>query len=216
MLTAPVCAAKTSGMDTIALLLLAAGSSSRMGGRDKLLEPINGTPLLSIMLARAQATGIATFVTLPSITSPRTALLGAGITPVYVPNAASGMAASLRAGVAALPATCSAVMIIPADMPDLQTSDFKSLIEIFCSDPNVPILRATSAGRRPGHPVILPKRFFEEVRALTGDRGASPLLKAHADQVRLFALEGDRAITDLDTPEDWAAWRASQAPKQIT
>jgi molybdenum cofactor cytidylyltransferase len=43
---------------------------------------------------------------------------------------------------------------------------------------------------------------------LTGDTGAREVLKRHSDRVHLVPLKGDRALTDLDTPEDWAAWRA--------
>jgi molybdenum cofactor cytidylyltransferase len=44
---------------------------------------------------------------------------------------------------------------------------------------------------------------------LTGDQGARDLLRAHADDVRAVVLPARHAVTDLDTPEDWANWRAA-------
>ncbi|MDQ7071457.1 MAG: NTP transferase domain-containing protein, partial [Rhodobacterales bacterium] len=44
-------------MNHLAILILAAGASARMNGRDKLLEPINDTPLLGVIVARATSTG---------------------------------------------------------------------------------------------------------------------------------------------------------------
>jgi len=196
-------------MNTLALLLLAAGTSSRMGGGDKLLELIDGKPLLSVMVARALNSGLPVYVTLPDPDCARAQLVAnTAAQPVFVVDAAHGMATSLRAGIAALPETCTGAMIVPADMPDLQTTDFKHLSEVFTKDKSAPILRATSQDGTMGHPVILPRRFFEAVKSLTGDRGASPLLRANADQIRTVPLAQNRALTDLDTPQDWAEWRA--------
>lgn len=197
-------------MNTVAILLLAAGASTRMNGRDKLLEPINGTPLLAVMIARALATDAPVFVTLPADNPKRAALVGPLASPIIVSDARSGMAASLRAGIAALPSDCSAAMIVPADMPDLQTTDFKQMLQVFNQDKTAPILRATTQTGRHGHPVILPQRFFQEIKTLTGDRGAAPLLRKHSAQIRTVPLAGTRATTDLDTPQDWAAWHAQQ------
>jgi molybdenum cofactor cytidylyltransferase len=44
---------------------------------------------------------------------------------------------------------------------------------------------------------------------LTGDQGARAVLQRHADKILYTALPGQHATTDLDTPEAWAAWRAS-------
>jgi len=193
----------------IAILILAAGASTRMAGGDKLLEIVDGRPLLTVMIARALATSARVFVTLPDAQSPRAALMSGGATALYVADANTGMAASLRAGVAALPTDCTAVMILPADMPDLQTAELVQMITAFDADPHAPILRATTPDGKMGHPVILPQRFFAQIAHLTGDRGASPILKAHQDQIRTVAFADNRAITDLDTPQDWTIWRAA-------
>ena len=59
--------------------------------------------------------------------------------------------------------------------------------------------------------MLLPPWLRPEILALTGDQGARELLQRHRDKVRLVPLPEARAITDLDTPEDWAAWRQRQA-----
>jgi CTP:molybdopterin cytidylyltransferase MocA len=43
---------------------------------------------------------------------------------------------------------------------------------------------------------------------LQGDDGGRAIMIAHRDQTHLVPLPGDHATRDLDTPEDWAAWRA--------
>lgn len=192
------------------ILLLAAGASSRMRGADKLLEEVGGTPLIATMARRAAALA-PTLVTLPALDHPRAeALQDMDLTLIPVPDAAEGMAASLRRGTAALPDRATGVMILPADMPELTEEDLKTLAQTWQSDPDT-ILRATAADGTPGHPVIFPKDLFGALKQLSGDTGARALLKSNP--VRHVALPARHALTDLDTPEDWAAWRNRQPPQ---
>jgi CTP:molybdopterin cytidylyltransferase MocA len=192
----------------IAILLLAAGQSSRMRGRDKLMEEVDGAPLLSTMVQRAQETGGPVFVTLPGMEHERAALIGSAM-PVLVPDAAEGMAASVRRGVAALPPHITAVIILPTDMPELTGEDFQAVLGAFSSE-NPAIVRGASADGHPGHPVLFPQHCFEDLKALSGDQGARALLKSGKYPVRLVPLPEEHALTDLDTPEAWARWRAQQ------
>ena len=100
-------------------------------------------------------------------------------------------------------------MILPADMPELETSDLAAVIADFAVAPDA-IHRGADADGTPGHPVIIPQRLFPALEGLRGDEGARSVLKR--EDVRLTALPGRRALTDLDTPEDWAAWRAGRTP----
>ena len=191
---------------TLTILLLAAGAASRMRGSDKLLEPVAGAPLIATMAHRAM-TIAPTCVTLPGPDHPRASALGGiAVTQIPVPDAAEGMAASIRAGVAALPAGSTAVMILPADMPDITTQDLATMAAAWAATPDA-ILRATAHDGTPGHPVIFPARLFPHLARLTGDQGARPLLQA--EPPLLIALPDQHATTDLDTPEAWAAWRAA-------
>ncbi|WP_291734588.1 nucleotidyltransferase family protein [Leisingera sp. F5] len=190
-------------MTAIAILLLAAGASSRMQGRDKLMEDVDGQPLLALMCRRAALTGLPVFVTLPSKAHPRAAATGSA-TPVPVPDAAEGMAASIRRGIAALPEQTQAVMILPADMPEVVTQDMLRLAAHFHGEDS-PVLRAASEDGTQGHPVLFPRRCFAALNSLSGDQGARSILTS--EPVQMVPLPKNHALTDLDTPEDWAAWR---------
>jgi CTP:molybdopterin cytidylyltransferase MocA len=193
-------------MSAIAILLLAAGASSRMAGRDKLMEEVEGKPLLALITERALRTGMPCYVTVPDLGHPRVSVTGtAHVIPV--PDAAEGMAASIRSGIAVLPETVEAAMILPSDMPELQTQDLLHLAAHFHGSDGK-ILRAMSSDGTPGHPVLFPRRCFRALGQIRGDQGARALLQGQ--DVQLVSLPGDRAITDLDTPEAWARWRASR------
>ncbi|HSG55542.1 MAG TPA: nucleotidyltransferase family protein [Paracoccaceae bacterium] len=199
-------------MTQIAILILAAGGSTRMGpGRDKLLEAVAGQPLLARAIGQACATGAQVFVALPGPDHPRTALrLGSCAQAVYVADAAEGMAASIRAGVAALPAQIDAVMILPADMPEVTGDDLQTVMDGFVAGHGKAIAQACSDDGRPGHPVIFPRRCFAALTRLSGDRGAKSLLAGDSLPVRQIPLPAAHALTDLDTPQDWADWRRGQ------
>jgi CTP:molybdopterin cytidylyltransferase MocA len=188
------------------ILILAAGASSRMRGADKLLEQIDGQPLLHRIAAAAVATGVAVSVALPPDRPERNfALTGLPLSQITVPEPATGMATSLKAGLAALPADAP-VLLLLADLPELDAHDLRLMLREWQATPDL-ILRGTAMDGTPGHPVCFPAWCRAELAALQGDEGARSILARHRDRLRLIALPGAHATTDLDTPEDWAAWR---------
>lgn len=200
----------------VLILIPAAGAGRRMRGRDKLLERIDGRPLLARQAARARATGCAVLVTLPqadedSARARGAALQGLDVALLSLPDAAEGMAASLRAGArAAQAAGVAGMMVLPADMPDLDTADLGALCAVFsAAEPGTIVQGATATGEG-GHPVILPAALLDKVALLRGDVGARALLQDRRTRICRHFLPGMRARTDLDTPEAWVAWRAAR------
>jgi len=192
---------------SLTILIPAAGASSRMRGGDKLLEPVDGTPMLRRQAQIARDACAQVIVTLrPEDVARRQAVTGVDVTVLSVATAAEGMAASIRAGAKAAQ---GALMILPADMPELDSDDLRAMIEAFDQAPHA-ILRAASADGRPGHPVIFPADLRGKLQGLRGDEGARSVLAQYPARVILIALPDQHALTDLDTPEAWAAWRTGR------
>lgn len=199
-------------MDRVAIVIPAAGSSSRMRGGDKLMEEIEGEPMLRRIARLSLAASPVVFVTLPEggpHARPRLAALsGLGVRPLPVPDAHEGLAASLRAAVAAAGhVSPPGLMVVPADMPELTAPDLITVATVYEGEPET-VLRAAASDYTPGHPVVFPARLFGELAVLSGDQGGRRIIAGEV--VRLLPLPDRRAITDLDTPEDWAAWRAAR------
>lgn len=189
------------------ILILAAGSSSRMRGGDKLLELIDGTAQLTRITKAALATGHPVTVALPPDRPARgTCLAGLHLRQVVVPNPESGMAASLVAGLAAVPPHAP-VLLLLADLPDITAEDLRTALAAWADQPDR-ILRGMGADGRPGHPVGFPPDLRADLLALTGDQGAREVVQRHKARLLGVALPDQHATTDLDTPEDWARWRA--------
>lgn len=197
-------------MAGILILIPAAGASSRMRGRDKLLEKVRGQPLLRDRVTLALGTGAEVLVTLPPDRPLRRAALAGLKDPrlslITVTDPETGLSASLRDGAHwAIRHWADALMIFLPDLPDLTADDITFMLQTYDFKS---ILRATSQDGTPGHPVILPARLFDALTRLSGDQGARDILQNHP--VIAIALPGQRAITDLDTPESWDVWRATQ------
>ncbi len=184
-----------------------------MRGRDKLLERVEGMPLLRRQAGIAVESGCEVAVALRKGDLARREAIGRlGVTVIGVGNAAEGIGATLRAAALHVMkrAPNQAMMILLPDVPGITASDVKSVIRRFnAAGGNTPT-RASDAAGRPGTPLILPPRLLPGFAGLAGDAGGRTVLKG--ETVMSVRLEGDRATRDLDTPEDWRLWRRETEP----
>ncbi|WP_370634881.1 NTP transferase domain-containing protein [Roseivivax sp. GX 12232] len=196
---------------TITAVLPAAGFGRRMRGGDKLLEQVSGEPLLRRLARMAGRVLDHVVVALPAPDGARAeALSGLNLTVATVKWPEDGMSSSLVAGVEAAPEG-SAYLVLPADMPEITEEDLALLAAAFRAGGGRRLVRATDCEGRPGHPVIFPADCRAALLGLSGDAGAREVLRANRNRLESVALPGRRALVDLDTPEDWAEWRATQA-----
>jgi molybdenum cofactor cytidylyltransferase len=184
----------------VAALVLAAGSGSRMGGANKLLLPVGGVPMVrrAVNAALASRCASVTLVTGFAADDVRACLAGLDVTFAHNPEHSTGMASSLRCGLASLASEVDAVVVLLADMPRVDGGHVDRLIAAF--DPERPkIVVPMKAGRR-GNPILWPRAFIAEMRTIEGDVGARDLLRRHADQIEAVAFDDDAIFADVDTP----------------
>ena len=200
----------SSAVSDLPIIILAAGQSSRMRGTDKLLEIVDEIPLIRRQAERARAaTTGPVLVALPVAPHPRYEVLaGLDVQPVPVPDAAEGMGASMRTVFAALAPDVRAAMLVLADLPDISVDDIKTVVQSVEFNDDTKIWRGATEDGKPGHPIVFASSLFPNIAALTGDTGGKDVVAAAGDHVELIPLPGQHARADLDTPEDWADWRA--------
>ncbi len=196
----------------IPILLLAAGQSRRMRGRDKLIEPIKGQPLLRRVALRCLATSHPVFIALPSEPHARYDALNAlEVIRIPVPDAQKGMSTSLKTGISNLPEHVQGALVVLADMPDLETEHIRAVINARSTHPKALIWRGANQHGKPGHPVLFDASLFPNLKALEGDDGAQSVVQSALPHVHLVTSLGEAALTDLDTPEAWENWRQVQS-----
>ena len=198
---------------SLPIIILAAGSSSRMRGRDKLLEDVDGAPLLRQQAIKACAvTSGPVLIALPPAPHPRyTALSGLDVQMVGVTDADEGMNASLRTIFAALPKSASCAMVLLADLPDVTAADLERVADAVDLNSDTQVWRGATQDAAPGHPIVFHASLFPYIAKLTGDSGGREVIAQAKGRVALIPLEGDRARRDLDTPEEWHTWREARS-----
>lgn len=203
----------------VAVLVLAAGRSTRMGGPNKLLAEADGAPLVVHAVKAALASqAVEVVVVLGHMAGEIRPAIEKAIPPksrvrfVTNPDFADGLSTSVRTGIAALGPTVDAAIVQLGDMPGVGAPLLDRLMAAFSPVEGRSICVPTVGGKR-GNPVLWARRFFPEMGTLSGDSGAKHLIGEHADLVCEVEMTGEAAITDIDTPEALAAWRARSSEK---
>ncbi|MFG1202957.1 molybdopterin-binding/glycosyltransferase family 2 protein [Xanthobacter aminoxidans] len=200
--------------DGFAAVILAAGRSSRMGeGINKLLAEVGGRPVIRRVAEAALASRARPVIVVTGHEHGRVeaALAGLEVSFVHNPDHATGMASSLRAGIAAVPETVAGALVVLGDMPLLAPGLLDRLMAAYAPASGRLIAAPVEGGQR-GHPVLWSRRFFAELAALEGDVGARAILAANAElvaEVPVAAEEG--AFLDVDTPRLLAEAREAAA-----
>jgi molybdenum cofactor cytidylyltransferase len=193
----------------IAALVLAAGRSTRMGGPNKLLAEIGGKPLARITVEHALASRARPVVVVTGHQRDKVeaALKGLGVTFVHNPDYAEGLSTSLKAGIAALPATADGAIVCLGDMPQVDAALIDRLVAAFDPEKGALVVVPTIAGKR-GNPVVWSRRFFADLAKLDGDVGARHLIGSYPEAVVEVPLTGRAALVDVDTPDALSAVKA--------
>jgi molybdenum cofactor cytidylyltransferase len=187
---------------SVHVLVLAAGASTRLG-QPKQLVQIGGRPALHMPLSNAVAVaGNAVTVVIGANASALTYLLSHSPASSIVNRQwEEGIASSLRCGLAMVPASADAVMIVLGDQVCVTSDDLKRLLAAWHKQEND--IAAATYDRHVGVPAIFPRWCFPELAQLRGDEGARKILQRNPD--RIVRVQMSNAGFDLDTPEDLAA-----------
>lgn len=193
-------------MADVAAIVLAAGRATRFSGgvegATKLVAEFDGAPLVRHAAQAALDCGArpVVVVTGHARDSVMSALAGLELVEARNFNYASGIASSVRAGVAALPPSCTGALVLLGDMPRVTATLARRLIEAFANDPGVDAVAPLVEGRR-GNPVLLSRRLFPAALQLEGDEGARKLLMRPGLRILELPVADEGAALDVDTPE---------------
>jgi len=193
----------------VAAVVLAAGRSTRMGAVNKLIAEIGGKPLVRIAAEQALASRAQPVIVVTGHERERVeeALNGLPVKLVHNPDYADGLGTSLKTGIAAVPDDADGAIVCLGDMPQVSSGLIDKLLAAFDPEKGALVVVPSIEGRR-GNPVVWSRRFFNDLTAINGDIGARHLIGAYAEAVVEVPLEGDAALTDVDTPESLSAVKA--------
>ena len=195
--------------EKLAVIILAAGSSSRLGQSKQLIE-INGQSLLERQCDLALSVTKNVYCVLGcAIHIHQQVIKNKPVDVVINEKWQQGMSTSIAAGVRVLPDHIDSVMILLVDQWQLNVGHIERLIELWRKTPENIIVasRCYSEKLKQGPPVIFPKKYFTQLTQLTGELGAKPILTKHSKSIQ--RIEMSDAFIDLDTPEQLTMLQAS-------
>ncbi len=193
---------RASGPRRLAAIVLAAGRSTRMGGSNKLLVPIDGKPMVRHAVEAAISAGIGEIVVVTGHMREEVeaALSGLPVRFVHNPRFSEGLSTSLKAGVKALSREVDGAFVLLGDMPRIGPEHLRALAAAFEPAAGRGIVVPVRDGRR-GNPVLWGRAFFSTFAGLEGDSGARALIDQFAEAVAEVAMPDGASLLDVDTPE---------------
>jgi molybdenum cofactor cytidylyltransferase len=194
------CCPATAGLGAI---VLAAGSSRRLGGPKQLLE-LHGEPLVRRAARVAVEAGFWPVVVVlgPGADRVRSALAGMPLVTAHNPEHEEGLASSIRTGLRRLRVCCPdlrGAMLLACDQPDVDEAHLDALAQAAQAEHKT--IAASAYGDDLGVPALVLAEVFPELLALTGDLDARALLGS--DRSRVAAVPAPAGSLDVDTDEDW-------------
>ena len=189
----------------IEAVLLAAGTSSRMGDVNKLTQDVHGTPLIRRVadeISRSKVNGI-TIILGHDAEQVSKALDGINARFLFNPDYHSGQSSSLRYGLDYLPQIATDMMVFLGDMPFITTDVINRLIDRHLNlQDRWSKITLPSVQQQRGNPVIWGEAFFEEMKTLSGDTGARQLFQSYKSAMNIVPFDDVNLCLDADTEDD--------------
>jgi molybdenum cofactor cytidylyltransferase len=186
----------------VGAVVLAAGSSTRMAGADKLLLEFDGRPMIKSVIEAASDGGCHQILVVYSSNEVMQAV-GRDAELVHNPRAGTGMASSLQTGLRALRSDMEAALVLLGDQPMVGSRTVAALLRAWRQEGSRPAVAVSRGeGGKWAPPVVLARELWDELMTLKGDAGARQVLDQRPELVDTVPSL-DR-LDDVDTPEDYA------------
>ena len=192
----------SSDTHSTGIVILAAGQSKRLGEPKQLL-PLEGRSLLRRTVDAALASRCRQVAVVVGAVADRMEeeLAGSPVRIVMNDQWSEGLSTSVRAGLESLEEEVDSVIFVPCDQPALDAAMLDSLVAAH-EKSGKPIVVSAYGGAW-GAPMLVARRYWPELKALQGDRGAQPVAYAHPGEVENVPFP--EGACDIDTREDYEA-----------
>jgi molybdenum cofactor cytidylyltransferase len=197
----------------LSLIVLAAGKSTRMRGKNKLLEHVNGTPMIRRVVQAALQSKIDEVIVVLGWEASRVREVLADLPCNFVLNKEfeSGQSSSVKAGLKAVSNATSALLILPGDVARVDSRSINMVIDAYNETRSAIVVAGHS--QEAGHPILFDKNLFHEIEQINEQTyGLKSVVKQHESEVRFVEVGTANVLRDIDTPDDLKELRNSDAP----
>jgi molybdenum cofactor cytidylyltransferase len=187
----------------LSLIVLAAGKSTRMRGRNKLLAKVKNQSMIRNVVEAGLKSKVDEVIVVLGWEADkiRKALDDLPCRIVVNKDYAKGQSSSVKAGLNEVGATTQAVLILPGDVAMADAASINLVINEYARRKR-PIIVAAHEGK-PGHPILFDKGLFKEVEQIDEQSfGLKSVIEKHRRDMRLIEAGSPNVLRDIDTPED--------------
>jgi molybdenum cofactor cytidylyltransferase len=195
----------------LSLIVLAAGKSTRMRGKNKLLEVIDGSPMIRRVVQAALQSKVDEVIVVLGWEADRVREALVDLPCVFVLNREfeSGQSSSVKAGVRAVSKATHAVLVLPGDVAKIDPASINKVIDDYNKYGNSIVV--ASHNREAGHPILLDRKLFHEIEQINEQTyGLKSVVKQHEKEVRFAVVDTANVLRDIDTPDDLKELRNSE------
>jgi len=186
---------------SVAGIVLAAGSSTRMG-RNKMLLELGRQPLVRRAVTAALDAGLSPVLVVVGHEAERVqeAVAGLDCRPVLNPDHAQGVRVSLQTGVRALPEGVAAAVVLLADMPFVTAAMVRAVADRYRAG-GAPLV-VSEYGDVNAPPTLYDRALFPELLAMSGEGCGKQVVRRHREEAAVVPWP-EAALADVDVPEDY-------------
>ncbi len=188
----------------ISATILAAGSSQRMGD-NKLLLPFQDNTLINVVCKTIIDSYLKPVFVVTGFENKKVVeSLPKSIDKiVYNEDWSRGMATSINKAISSLPNNIDGNMIVLGDMPLVTVKTINNLHQVFLNNNGNKIIYADYLGKQ-ANPVIFPRKFFDEILHLNGDKGCKKIIYKNRKSSIGVPIDSSEVIFDCDTKDDYS------------
>jgi molybdenum cofactor cytidylyltransferase len=187
----------------LSLIILAAGKSIRMPGRNKLLERIHGRAMIRCVVDASLKSKVDEVIVVLGWEANlvREVLVDLPCHLVVNHEYEHGQSSSLKIGLREAGERSRAILVLPGDMALIDSRSIDAVIDVYNAEGGTLVIAAHDGKR--GHPILLDRRLFPEIERITEESyGLKAVVKKHEPEIRLVETGNGNVLKDIDTPYD--------------
>ena len=187
----------------LSLIVLAAGKSTRMRGKNKLLTQIEGKPMIRRVVEAALNSKVDEVLIVLGWEAGRVRQVLSDLPCRFVMNKdfEKGQSSSVKAGLREVSDTTQAILVLPGDIAMIDQRSINMVVDAYNNHKN-PLVVASHKGRH-GHPILLGRQLFDDIGKVDeATYGLKAVVNKHENEMQVVETGSDSTLFDVDTPED--------------
>jgi len=187
----------------LSMIVLAAGKSVRMHGKNKLLAKVDGTEMIRRVVQAALESKVDEVIVVLGGEADKVqkVLIDLPCRLVVNKKYEDGQSSSVKVGLGEVSPMTRAVLVLPGDVAMIDFRSINVVIEEYEREKRSIVIAAHKG--QAGHPILFDKHLFSEIEQIDEQTfGLKAVVKRHEAEVYLVETGSSNALKDIDTPED--------------